>query len=115
MAVTVDSSGTQAATVNTEHTLDDVAGPGTYQLGVDMTNMASGDVVELRIYKMFKTGGTRRVTYFASYQGVQPTDDMGKVSVPISTGLNDSGSIRFTLKQVAGTGRNFDWEVLKFA
>jgi hypothetical protein len=54
MAVTVDSSGTQAATVNTEHTLDDVAAPGTYQLGVDMTNMAAGDVVELRFIRCSK-------------------------------------------------------------
>lgn len=115
MAVTVLGSGTQTATVTTEHTLQDTSAAGTYQLFVDLTNMAAGDEVELRVYKMAKSAGTRLVTYFARRDGVQPADDIGIISVPISTGLTDSGAIRFTLKQTLGTSRTFDWEVLKFA
>jgi hypothetical protein len=115
MAVTVEASGTQAATIGTEHTLWDSSSAASYQFGFDSVNMAAGDIVEIRIYRMFKTGGTRRVTYFMPYYDAQVTDDVGKVFIPVSTGLTDSGAIRATLKQTAGTGRNFDWEVLKFS
>lgn len=115
MAVTVLGSGTQTAIIGTEHTLQDTAAAATYQLFVDLSNLAAGDSVEFRVYKMAKTGGTRRVTYYARRSGAQPTDDLGIISVPISTGLTDSGAIRFTLKQTLGTGRNFDWTVEKFA
>lgn len=115
MAVTVASSGTQTATVGTEHTLYDTPAAATWQLFVDTSNLAAGDELELRVYKMAKSGGTRLVTYYAKIDGAQVTDDLGKISVPISCGLTDSGAIRFTLKQTLGTSRNFDWEVLKFA
>jgi hypothetical protein len=51
--------------------------------------------------------------YFERRSGAQPTDDMIAVSVPISNELTDAGSIRATLKQVAGTSRNFPWKVLQ--
>lgn len=115
MAVTAQGSGTQTATIGTEHTLLDVAIAGTFTLHVDTINMAAGDILELRIYQIVLTGGTRRVAYFSSYIGVQPTDNMIKLSVPISNELTDAGSIRFTLKQTTGTGRAYPWKVLKYA
>jgi hypothetical protein len=115
MAVTAAGSGTQSATVTTEHTLLDVDAAGTYTLHVDTVNMVAGDGLELRIYQMVLTGGTRRVAYIVAYQGVQPTDDLIKISVPISNELTDSGALRFTLKQTTGTSRNFPWKVLKYA
>lgn len=115
MAVTAQGSGTQSATVTTEHTLLDVAVAGTFTLHVDTVNMVAGDGLELRISQIVLTGGTRRVAYFASYQGAQAVDDIIKISVPISNELTDSGSLRFTLKQTTGTSRNFPWKVLKYA
>lgn len=115
MAVTADSSGTQTATVTTEHTLDDVATAGVYTFHVDTVNMVAGDVLELRIYQIILTSGTRRVAYIGSYSGAQPTDDIIKVSVPIGNELTDAGSLRFTLKQTFGTARAFPWKVLKYA
>jgi hypothetical protein len=115
VAVTAEATGTQTATVTTEHTLDDVAAAGTYTLHVDTFDMAAGDVVELRVYQMVLTGGTRRVAYFASYSGVQPADDLIKISVPISNELTDAGALRFTLKQTKGTTADFPWKVLKYS
>ena len=115
MAVTAQSTGTQTATIGTEHTLLDVAIAGTFTLHVDANAMAAGDIVELRVYQIVLTGGTRRVAYFQVYSGAQPADDLIKISVPISNELTDAGSIRFTLKQTAGTGRSFPWKVLKYA
>lgn len=115
MAVTAQGSGTQTATVTTEHTLLDVAVAGTFTLHVDKINMAAADQLELRIYQIVLTAGTRRVVYFASYNDAQVADDMIAISVPISNELTDAGSLRFTLKQTLGTGRNFPWKVLKYA
>lgn len=115
MSVSAESSGTQAATISTEHTLRDVSSAGTFTLHVDLVNLADGDLVELRIYQMVLTGGTRRVAYIARYDGAQSTDEMIAISVPISNELTDSGALRFTLKQVSGTGRSFPWKVLKYA
>lgn len=108
-------SGTQTAVINTEHTLFDSVAAGTYQLHVDPNALAAGDAVELRVYAFVLTGGTRRVVQFTRYTGVQPVDDMYKVSIPFSTDLTDSGAVRFTLKQTKGTGRNFPWKVVRFA
>lgn len=115
MAVTAQSTGTQTATIGTEHTLLDVAVAGTFTLHVDCINMAAGDMLELRVYQIVLTGGTRRVAYKSSRVDAQPADDMIAISVPISNELTDAGSLRFTLKQVLGTGRAYDWKVLKYA
>lgn len=115
MAVTAQGSGTQTATVTTEHTLLDVAVAGTFTLHVDAVNMADGDALELRIYQIVLTGGTRRVGYYGVWVDAQVADDLIKISVPISNELTDTGSLRFTLKQTLGTSRNFPWKVLKYA
>jgi len=115
VAVTAQSTGTQTATVTTEHTLLDVAVAGTFTLHVDKVNMAAGDVLELRVYQIVLTGGTRRVAYYTMFSGAQSADDMIAISVPISNELTDAGSLRFTLKQTFGTGRNYPWKVLKYA
>ena len=114
MSVTAQGSGTQTATISTEHTLLDVAVAGVYSLHVDKNAMASGDTLELRVYQMVLTGGTRRPAYKVVFTGAQDADDLIAVSVPIANELTDSGSLRFTLKQTAGAGRAFPWKVLKY-
>ena len=82
---------------------------------MDSASLVAGDVIELRVYSILLTGGTARVTYAAQYSGAQPADDVIKVSVPISTELNETNALRFSIKYVAGTnGRNADWKVLKY-
>lgn len=115
MSVTAHASGTQTAVIGTEHFLTSPNIAGTFTLHVDAVNMAAGDYLELRIYQMVLTGGTQRGAYLYTYSGLQPTDDLIKISVPISNELTDANSLRFSLKQVAGTGRNFPWKVLKYA
>lgn len=115
MTVSAHASGTQTATVGTEHFLTSPNVAGTFTLHVDMINMAAGDVVELRVYQMVLTAGTARVVYFATYDGAQPADDLIKISVPISNELTDTNALRFSLNQTKGTSRNFPWKVLKYA
>lgn len=113
----VNTSGTQSGThtLYPEQALLDVAIAGTFQILVDKVAMLSGDTLELRVYSMVLTAGTRRVVYFERYTGAQSADDMIAISVPISNELTDAGALRFTLKQTAGTARAFPWKVLKFA
>jgi len=91
-----------------------VAVAGVFSLHVDKNAMQAGDTLELRIYQIVLTGGTRRVAYYDVWSDAQISDDQIAVSVPIANELTDSGSLRFTLKQTAGTSRNFPWKVLKY-
>lgn len=105
------ASGSQAATVTTEHFLSSPNAVGTYVLNVDLNVMQAGDVVELRVYKMVLTGGTQRVAYLETFQGVQPADALIAISVPIGNALTDTNALRFSLNQSLGTGRTFPWSV----
>jgi hypothetical protein len=111
MVVTVEGSGTQSATVTTEHVLDTVTAAGVFVLIVDTANMVAGDILELRVKKPVLAAGTERVEYFAAFYGAQITDDVLKTSVPV---VQDStaGGLLFTLKQTFGVGRSFAWKVL---
>lgn len=111
MAVTVDASGTQTAVIGTEHTLDTIAGPGVYQFFVDTTNLAAGDVVELRVKKPVLNSGTVVTFMYGMFAGVQPPEDKGKMSDPFLVD-GAAGACVVTLKQILGTGRAFPWSVL---
>lgn len=115
MTVAAAASGTQTATVTTEHQLADTAAAGIYTFEVDCNAMVAGDVLELRVYKMILTAGTSRVVFVGFFYGAQATDDLVKVSVPVTNELTDSTSLRFSLKQTFGTGRAFPWKVVKIS
>lgn len=115
MAVTAAATGTSNGTVGTEVILHNTSAAASYVSRFRCNNMGTADVVELRWYAMTLTGGTQEVAYYTRIAGAQPTDDMVKMSVPVSTDLTDSGALRFTFKQTAGTSRAFDWTVMKFA
>lgn len=113
MTLAAFASGTQSATVTTEHFLSNVNEAGVYTLHVDLSNMVALDALELRVYQMVLTAGTARVAYLETFSGAQPTDAMIAISVPISNELTDAQALRFSLKQTLGTSRNFAWKVLK--
>lgn len=105
--VTTVNSGTQAATIGTEHTLGSaVAASGTYILVVNTANMAAGDVLELRGKTKVLAGGSEAVYLLATYAHAQ--SDPVKMSIPIPSLY----SLTCTLKQTAGTGRSFEWNIL---
>lgn len=114
----VNTSGSQSGThtyTRVEHILDDINSAGTFTLHVDTNDMAAGDVLELRVYQMVLTGGTRRVAYYGRWAGAQPSDDLIKISVPISNELTDAGSLRFSIQSTYGVSNAFPWKVLKYA
>lgn len=115
MAATLQASGTQTATIGTEHQLADTNVSGVFSFHVDTNAMAAGDILELRVYQMELTAGTSRVAFFHAFYGAQPTDDLQKVSLPIGNDLTDATALRFSLKQTFGTGRAYPWKVLKYS
>lgn len=100
-------SGSQTAVIDTEHTLDTEIIAGTYILIVDTNNMVNGDTVILRIKTKCKTGSTSRLAYEAVYSHAQAMINKYSIPVPIDTELI------CTLEQIDGTGRVFDWNLLK--
>lgn len=104
---TQKTSGTQTATVTTEHTLATITDAGTYVLAVDTINMVNGDILELRAKVKVLSGGTTRQYVLAVYANAQ--GDPIKMSIPVPT-LHE---VVYTLKQTAGAaGRDFPWEVI---
>lgn len=104
MAISLKSSGTQAATLSTEHTLLDTIDPGVYELEVDTNALAGAEELEIRIYTKVLSTGTQRVYKIAN---VRPSAEPNLKSPPI-VAINGA---KFTIKQTGGTGRSFPWQV----
>lgn len=109
------ASGTQAATVTTEHFLSSPNAQGSYQLKVDLNAMLANDVVELRVYAMGITGGASRLFGIWTYYGVRPTNEKFALvpEAPLLNDLTDTNALRFSLTQSFGTSRSFPWAVMK--
>lgn len=107
MTITSKTSGSQSATISTEHTLATITDPGVYVLVVDTVNLAAGDQLELRAKTKCKSGSSSRLAFIAGYAHAQAEINKYSVPIPIDT------EVIFTLKQVAGTGRSFDWNILQ--
>ena len=62
---TSKADGSQTAVISTEHTLATITDAGSYVLGVDVSNLALGDKLTLRIKTKVRSAGTTRTTYIA--------------------------------------------------
>jgi hypothetical protein len=102
---TLTTNGTQTATVTTEHTLTTQTGNKFYTAYIDLTNMASGDTVEIRVSLIIKAAGSHILYYLGTYSGAQTNPLVYIPSLPSDI------SWKLTLKQTNGTGRNFDYRV----
>ena len=105
--MSIQASGTQTAVVTKEHTLATVTDDGTYVLYVETANMVLVDELELRIKTKILSGGTTGLAQIATY--IHAQGQVIKASIP----LNSDQEVVFTLKQTAGTSRNFAWKVVK--
>lgn len=106
MALAIESSGTQTAVINTEHSLAAPTTNKTRVLRIDLGNMVAGDTVEIRIKTAVLAGGTVREQQNWTYANVVGSPIFE--SIPISS---DVGAT-FTLKQTTGTGRAYPWKIL---
>lgn len=102
---TLSSNGTQTAVIGTEHTLYNPTTSKWFSGYVDLTNMASGDTTEIRVYVKVKTAGSDIVYSLDTYTNAQSPPLIHIPSLPSDL------SWKLTLKQTAGTGRAYDWRV----
>ena len=101
----VKTSGTQTATLTTEHTLATVTDAGTYQLVVDASDLANGEDLTLRIYGKARSADTERLLYTSTFSNVLVTPLLASLAVV------SPHHAKFTLEQNGGTGRTYEWAV----
>lgn len=104
---TQESSGTQAATIGTEHTLATITTAKAFQAIIDIAALVAGEYVELRIKRKVLSGGTTRVEWFGIYSWL----DAGAGPIVVSHPILSTQEYVVTLKQLNGTGRSFPWSV----
>lgn len=103
---TVVDSGSQTATITTEHVLSTQTGANAFIFMVDAANLAAGDELELRIYGKARSADTERVMFKSTF-GPIPLDE----PLLFSPAFLSPHHAKFTLKQTVGTGRAFPWAV----
>jgi hypothetical protein len=112
MTVSVNTSGSQTASIGTEHTLATISSAGTYQMVVDTANLASGatpDIVFLNIYTKCRSTDTERLFMQHTLIGAQNLNVWA--SPPFGAASTD---YVVKLKQSQGTGRAFPWAVYQY-
>lgn len=108
MAVSVVTSGSQTATIGTEHTLATLTTAGVYQLVVDLAAMADGatpDITVIRTYGKARSTDTEQLMEEWTFVGSQARA-LFRTNPEVSP-----HSYRVTLTQTQGTGRAYPWAI----
>ena len=100
-------SGSQTATIDTEHTLGtaDDGTDGVFQHEVDVAALVRGDELEIRLYDKCRAADTSRQMHMWKIRHAQ-SDELWRSPVMVFMHAR-----KFTIKQTAGTGRAFPWSV----
>ena len=108
MAITQESSGSQTATVTTEHTLATIITQKTFVLTVDCSNLVAGEYVELKVKRDARSADITRTihTRIVSWLEASVTPIIAMPPVPAG-----GGEFVCTLKQLNGTSRAFPWAI----
>lgn len=114
MSITEYETGSQTATIDTEHTLN-AGGPetaaGLYMLRVDCAAMAQDGTVfdhtRMRLYEKVRTADTQRLAMSASLVGYQTMPLWQSPAFILHRGWD------WKLIQEDGTGRAYPWSIVK--
>lgn len=112
MPISVAASGSQSATLATDHTLTTTtapAGGAIYQLRVDAANLANSETLALTLRTAPRTGDTIRTLYATRVTNMQaaPLKDSPAVAVPAGV------DVVAVLRQEGGTGRAYPWALYR--
>lgn len=105
---TTTASGTQTATLTTEHSLTTTTTAGVFVLSVNCTNLLNGETVRIRVKTKVLTGDTAESIWDVSF-----THSLGDVPIIQTPPLLSMFSYEATLRQDGGTGRAFPWSVVQ--
>lgn len=104
------ANGSQACTLDTEHSLTSTTTPGIYRLAIDTNAMVDGttpDRVRVRVKEKVLSGSTARYVESWDLEGAQYLDVWKSEAIEIA----HYGE--WTIEQYDGTGRTFDWSLRK--
>jgi hypothetical protein len=103
------SGNTTPAGLNTETTLasaTSLSQGGTFLPQVDLSNMADGDVTEIRIYNQVNSGSSLVLQCYMAFGNAQGDPLPPLPAIPATIGW------KVTVNQTAGTARAYQWSVL---
>ena len=108
MAITQESSGSQTATVTTEHTLATITTQKSFVAYIDCNALAAGEYVELKVKRDVRSSDSTRTmhTRIVSWLEALVTPI---IKLPVDSA--GGGEYVVTLKQLNGTGRAFPWAI----
>lgn len=105
---TATITGTETSLISGTTTLQNNANTGVYQVFIDTANMAAGDEYLIQIKEKVISGGTQRVVYSATVDGLQ--------SAPFVTpSLILMHGWDVTMDLIAGTARSISWSIRQVA
>ncbi len=106
MAITEHASGSQTASLDTEHTLSGAeSGDGILQVVIDCNAMAAGDILVIRIKEKARSADTQRLAYRTTLSGAQGEPLWVSPSMIVMHDWDVS------IEQTDGTGRAFPWSI----
>lgn len=101
-------SGTQSATLDTEHTLGSALTDDEIYVGrVNVTNMAAGDRLYIRTYVKAVSAGS-----LALFQQIELVDAQTEKVVDTDP-VGSVHSFELRIEQTDGTGRSYEWSRMK--
>lgn len=111
--ITQHANGSQTATLDTEHFLgtDPDTTAGAFQFLVETNNLANGETLEVRVYEKIRDSSDTAQECLHMFP-LTHTQEEPLLITPTFLLLN---GWRFSIKQIGGTGRSFQWSVRKAA
>ena len=115
MATGINASGSQTATLATDHTLATATGTSGplqgFMLRVDTANLANGETLTLTLSTKARSSDTTRVIYKSVFSHVQsePIKDSPIVLI------QESNEVKAVLRQEGGSGRAYPWVLFQVA
>lgn len=112
MPCSTAASGSQTATLATDHTLTTTTSPtggAVYLLRVDVRNLANGERLTLSITTKARSGDTAGLLYSMTIAHAQSELLKDSPAIPVPAGVD----IVAVLRQENGTGRAFPWALFR--
>jgi len=112
MPIVEEDNGSQTAVIDTEHTLKSLTADGLYVLYVDLSNMVDGDRTVIKTKVKIKSAGSEVILFEDLVIGTDIEDGtVPPLYETPATAMTETMS--YTLEQTDGTGRAYDWQVVK--
>lgn len=98
---------TEYSCPNAGTTLTPITVDGVYQVLLDLSDMVSGDELQIRVYEKIQASGTQRIVYQSNLVGAQSPPVFVLPSLLLLHGWD------ITLDCIAGTSITVDWSIRK--